>query len=98
MSSNVTLTAATCPLVVQQIFQIFFDFFVSQFYQLCIFWGGKHHNEIFPSKIWAEIIFSWPTFKFLSNTPTLSSKMPVNNIDINFIKLQKQELAGKIFN
>jgi hypothetical protein len=30
----------------------------------------------------------------LSDTPTLSSKMPVNDIDINLIKLQKQELAG----
>ena len=43
-------------------------FFSASLFHLGILWD-KNHIKIFCSEIWVEMIFGWPTFKIMCNTP-----------------------------
>jgi hypothetical protein len=38
-------------------------------YRLGILWGEKNQIKIFYSEIWDEMIFGWPIFKIMCDTP-----------------------------
>jgi hypothetical protein len=43
-------------------------FFSASLFRLGILWD-KNHIKIFCSEIWVKMIFGWPTFKIMCNTP-----------------------------
>jgi hypothetical protein len=59
-------------------------FFSACWFCLGIVWD-KNHIKIFCSEIWVEMIFGWPTFKIMCNTPVFlyslfTSKKKINNV------------------
>ena len=46
----------------------FCEIFSASLFRLGILWD-KNHIKIFCSEIWVEMIFGWPTFKIMCNTP-----------------------------
>jgi hypothetical protein len=46
----------------------FCEILSASLFHLGILWD-KNHIKIFCSEIWVEIIFGWPTFKIMCNTP-----------------------------
>jgi hypothetical protein len=52
-------------------------FFQPVYSVLGILWD-KIHIKIFYSEIWVEMIFEWPTFKIMCNTPILIKQKMTN--------------------
>ena len=46
----------------------FCEIFSASLFHVGILWD-KNHIKIFCSEIWVEMIFGWPTFKIMCNTP-----------------------------
>jgi hypothetical protein len=46
----------------------FCEIFSASLFRLGILWD-KNHIKIFCTEIWVEMIFGWPTFKIMCNTP-----------------------------
>jgi hypothetical protein len=56
------------PVIAHLVFNLTSEIFSASLLHLGILWD-KNHIKIFCSEIWVEIIFEWPTFKIMCNTP-----------------------------